>query len=59
MEERWNFHRYRAVERIFVEDGPPIEMTVAQVLGYKPPVKVADQPDFEQFMQAVAPGGWG
>jgi hypothetical protein len=34
---------------------------VAQSFGVMkpPPAKLADQPDFEQFMQAVAPGGSG
>lgn len=61
MARRWNFHRYNALMRHFALWGPPGYISAGIAVGFKPRPKQArvDQPDFEQFMQGLAPGGTG
>lgn len=52
------------MHRHYAGHGPPLAVTVRMVAiafgVMKPPQpKQADEPDFEQFMQALAPGGFG
>lgn len=60
VETRWNMRRYAALQRHWLEFGPPIHASAAAYLGIaqvKPNRPAAD--DFEQFMQGLAPGGVG
>ena len=58
VEETWNLHRYAALQRHWMECGPPVYRTYAAVHGVLQPVrKTVVDDDFEGFMSGLGPEG--
>jgi hypothetical protein len=61
---QWNLRRYYALMDHFRRTAPPAYVTLGAAHGYKPPAGSAapaqtDAMDFAQFMQELAPTGYG
>lgn len=63
VERRWNLIRLAVLRAHWAANGPPVHRSVASYLGIVEPPAGPSEPmdgdDFESFMRAVAPDGWG